>query len=287
MDHSVTDHCYINVPYPRLVQDFDLVVRHRINPEIGLEGDFLYTTPRDDYVETAKRLQAAGLSCTLHAPFFDMAPGALDRGVRQATRTKLKLAFSLIEVFRPCSIVCHLNYDAERYGYDDSAWFDHALATFRELLAMAESQGTLMMLENTYETGPDLHLRLFEALASPHARFCFDCGHTLAFAKTGWQEWFPAMAPYLGQLHVHDNAGGRDDHLPPGEGKFDFAGFFAYLEREGLAPIVTLEPHSEENLWKSLDALSSLGLDRHLARFQQRRWGTPSTSVNNSHGHRP
>lgn len=260
-DYSrVTSRCFINVPFDRLVRDFDLVLSHGIQPEIGLEGDFLYTATGKDFERAAEKLRRAGLACTLHAPFFDLAPGALDRHIREATRNKLRLAFSLIPVFRPRSIVCHLNYEAERHGYKKEDWFGHALKTFEELLAMAEPHRVPVMLENTYENSPAIHLEILRALDSPYARFCFDVGHTLAFARNTWQDWFPAMESWLGQLHIHDNRGDIDAHLPPGRGCFDFAGFFRYLKDRKLNPLITLEPHTEEDLWQSLEAVDRLGL---------------------------
>jgi sugar phosphate isomerase/epimerase len=37
------------------------------------------------------------------------------------------------------------------------------------------------------------------------------------------------MAPYLRLLHVHDNKGHGDDHLPPGDGRIDWTALLAEL----------------------------------------------------------
>ena len=258
MYQHITAHCFVNVPYPRLVQDFDLIRTHRLQPEIGLEGEWLYTTPMKEFVAMGERLRAEGLACTLHAPFFDLMPGALDRQIRTASRDKLRRAFELLPIFQPRSIVCHLGYEEYKHRFKQQEWFSHARETFAELLAMAEAHSVTLMLENTYETSPEQLQAMLAALGSPHARFCFDLGHSLAFAKTSWREWFPAMAPWLGQLHIHDNHGDRDEHLAPGQGNFDFASFFDFLAAERLDPIITLEPHSEEGLWQSLAALDRM-----------------------------
>ncbi len=257
----ITAHCFVNVPYPRLVQDFDLIRSHRLQPEIGLEGEWLYTTSAREFAATADRLHAEGLACTIHAPFFDLLPGALDHRIRAASRDKLRRAFALLPLFKPRAVVCHLGFEANKHeGSKQQEWFGHALDTFRELLAMAEASGVTMMLENTYEQSPEQLQAMLAALDSPQARFCFDLGHSLAFAKSSWRDWFPAMAPWLGQLHIHDNHGERDEHLAPGQGNFDFAGFFDYLHKERLDPILTLEPHTEETLWQSLAALDRMGI---------------------------
>ena len=167
------------------------MLAHRIQPEIGLEGDTLYTATGAEYREVSRELAKAGLRCTLHAPFFDLAPGGLDEKILAASRAKLGKAFDLIEVFRPASVVCHLNYEENKHGYKEKAWFSTSLATWRELLAKAAAHQVPLMLENTYETGPDQHKKMLEALSSPLARFCLDAGHVSAFAKNSGQNIGP------------------------------------------------------------------------------------------------
>jgi len=254
----ITSRCFVSIPFRRLQADLQLVVANRIQPEIGLDNDVLYSCSRQEFAEMAETLRKNRLACTLHAPFTDLAPGAADRFVLQATRDKLRQAFDLITIFKPLSIVCHLNYEANKHQNRLADWLTLSLATWQELLAVATSHRTLLMLENTYETEPTVHQRILTALASPQARFCLDTGHVLAFAHTVWQEWLPAMQPWLGQLHLHDNQGGFDEHLAIGHGIFDFTGFFAYLKANRLQPLITLEPHGEKELWASLAALDRL-----------------------------
>jgi sugar phosphate isomerase/epimerase len=254
----ITSRCFINFPFRRLQQDMELVLAHRIQPEIGLEGDTLYTATEAEYREVAKTLAEAGLGCTLHAPFFDLAPGALDENILAASRSKLDKAFDLIEIFRPAAVICHLNYEENKHGYKQTAWFNTSLATWQELLAKAAAYQIPLMLENTYETGPEQHIKMLSALNSPLARFCLDVGHVSAFAKNTWQAWLPALTPWLGHIHLHDNHGDRDAHLAPGRGSFDFSGLFGYLQEQRLRPLVTLEPHTEDDLWESLAALDRM-----------------------------
>jgi sugar phosphate isomerase/epimerase len=68
------------------------------------------------------------------------------------------------------------------------------------------------------------------------------------------------MQPWLGQLHLHDNNGDHDQHLAPGRGMVDFSGLFQYLRLHNLHPLITLEPHSEEDLWQALDYLEETDL---------------------------
>ena len=254
----LTGRCFVNAPFLLLRENLDRFIEYRIQPEIGLEGDVLYRLQHPDFRAVARRLQDAGLDCTLHAPFYELSPWAIDPNIRRVSREKLLLAFELIEIFRPKSIVCHLGFEENKHGYKEDEWFGYSLETWGELLEIAERGQTLLMLENTYERGPKQHKKMLKALNSTHARFCLDVGHVLAFAKGKWQDWLPEMSEWLGQLHLHDNHGGIDEHLAVGQGVFDFAGLFAFLGEHKLRPLVTLEPHQKEGLPISLAALDKL-----------------------------
>ncbi|NOQ47408.1 MAG: TIM barrel protein, partial [Desulfobulbaceae bacterium] len=143
-------------------------------------------------------------------------------------------------------------------------WLDTALATWREMLAVADRYNVKVMFENTYETDPAVHKQLFEELDSPNLGFCLDTGHVMAFAGSTWQLWLDALAPWLGQLHLHDNDGKGDDHIAIGKGIFNFRELFDFLGSHEFQPLITLEPHSEEDLWQSLAAIDAMNLFRNV-----------------------
>jgi sugar phosphate isomerase/epimerase len=252
---NVTAQCFVNIPFERLVKDIKLFLENRIQPEIGLDGDALYTFSQREFFNVATLLHNEDIACTLHAPFTDLAPGGADHYIVHATRKKLRKAFDLLEIFQPRSIVCHLGYETIKHRNRVADWLCVSLETWQNLLEIAVHAQTKVMYENTYETEPSIHQRLLTELDSDQTGFCLDTGHLLAFAHCPWQDWLPAMHPWLGQLHLHDNQGHTDAHLAIGKGVFDFEGLFSYLKAEDLHPIITLEPHTEDDLWESLNAL--------------------------------
>jgi sugar phosphate isomerase/epimerase len=254
---------FVNFPFDQLTLYDELIRKYRIQPEIGFEGEILYSFAIKDFKKKAELLKNEGLRCTLHAPFSDLSPGARDKRILAASRDKLRRCFELVEIFKPHSVVCHLNYEEQKHSYHLEEWFHNSLETWREFLKTAEETDTIIMFENTYETSPDIHQRMLATLNSSRVRFCLDTGHLMAFANCPWQVWLPALESQLGQLHLHDNHGNRDEHLPIGAGGFDFGGLFSYLKQQKLTPILTLEPRSEIDLWKSLKALDRFGLFDH------------------------
>lgn len=63
------------------------------------------------------------------------------------------------------------------------------------------------------------------------------------------------LGRFIGHLHLHDNFGKFDEHLPVGGATFPFDRFFAALKKLDVRPTVTLEAHTQEHLWQSLENL--------------------------------
>ncbi|MCE5281732.1 MAG: sugar phosphate isomerase/epimerase [Deltaproteobacteria bacterium] len=251
----------VHVPYGRLREELlDWVIGERINPEIGFNHIDLDRFRDADYRATADRLSDAGLSVTFHAPFMDLRPGAIDPSIRRLTLERLRRVFDLVPWFRPLSVVCHPSFDSRYYASVSRQWLDNSLETWRTLLSTLRGTGTIIALENVYETGPDQLRPLIDALDSPQVRFCFDTGHANTFGRVPPADWMDALGGVLGEIHLHDNHGSADEHLPVGEGSFPFGEFLGILRARGLKPILTLESHSKENLRRMLENIRTMNL---------------------------
>jgi sugar phosphate isomerase/epimerase len=101
---------------------------------------------------------------------------------------------------------------------------------------------------------------LLGALASPQVRFCFDAGHANAFGGAPLGLWINALGDFLGEIHIHDNHGTADEHLPVGEGNIPFSQLFSILRQKNLRPILTVESHSEQGLRRMLENISAMNL---------------------------
>ena len=250
-----------HIPFPLLRDQYlPLVLREGINPEIGITFKALDRFQASDFEEVAKALRDAGLSVTIHGPFMDLRPGALDPRIRKVTIERLKQMFDLAPHFRPRSIVCHPSFDERYYVSTEEEWLQNSVDTWKRFAGAAADMGAQIALENIYEKEPRQLHRLLTALDSPHIRFCFDTGHFNAFSRAPLEEWLERMGPFIGQLHIHDNHGASDEHLPVGEGNFPFPVFLKYLRDRGLRPIVTVEAHSEKDLWRNVENLQATGL---------------------------
>jgi sugar phosphate isomerase/epimerase len=259
MQHII-ESIQVNIPFTMLYESYlDYFLKHRLNPEIGLDYVALERFSHADFKDIADRLLHNGLTITLHGPFLDLAPGSPDSAVRALTRRRFEQVLKLVPIFTPKSVVCHAAYDWKRYSYLRDQWVEHSLELWTWFGTHIRNEGGRLMLENVYEYGPEDMRILFENLESQQVGFCLDTGHQAVFSKSTPETWIDSLGAYLGQLHLHDNHGRQDDHLAVGRGNINFEALFNYLKsRVAIQPIVTLEPHHKEDLWPGLDHLAGI-----------------------------
>jgi sugar phosphate isomerase/epimerase len=245
----------INIPYSMLLQRIDFVMEHRLHPEIYFDAEDLDTCNDKEVKQLAETLQRNGLEITIHGPFMDLSPGGVDKRIKEVTLDRFSRTFELAALFKPKAIVFHPGYEKWKFDGNVNLWLESSLRTWRSLVEKAKERGLTIAIENVFEESPDSLLLLLKEIDSPHFRFCFDTGHHHVFSKTPLPLWMETLKEYLVEVHLHDNHGQMDDHLPMGEGGFDFRGLFSLFSRWGLTPIHTLEPHEEAHLWRSLEAV--------------------------------
>lgn len=245
----------VNVPFNMLWQNLSVILELGIQPEIYFSAQNLDHLDWATAQEISQRLRDKNLSITFHAPFMDLNPGAVDPQVRQVTLFRFHQVMELVPLFRPRTIIFHPGYDRFRYDGDVDLWLEKSLLTWRPLVKMAENLSVRLALENVFEEGPHILEKLLRAINSPYLGYCFDSGHGHIFSKVELGQWLETLAPYLIELHLHDNHRLADEHLPIGQGLIDFAMIFSLLQARSLQPILTIEPHLKEHLFPNIEAL--------------------------------
>lgn len=239
---------YAHIPYLLLNRHLEMVTGKRINPEIAFSCDALDAAVPSDLVSIAEVLALHDLKATIHAPFMDLNPGAVDPLVWQATLERFNQVMDAAEILRPTVIVFHPGYDRWRFGDKKQRWLDNSLRIWEKILLRGERIGCVIAVENIFEEEPSTLRMLLDALDSPLFRHCFDVGHFNLFARVSMEDWFAELGNRIAEAHIHDNHGTRDEHLPPGEGSIDFQKFFSLLRRFAPDAAYTLEAHDREIL---------------------------------------
>lgn len=250
----------VNVPFTMLCETYlGLFIRHRLNPEIGFDANALDRYSLSDFSAIAQQLHEQGLTVTIHGPFMDLSPGSPDPAIGAVTHQRFEQVLRLISMFKPKTVVFHAGYERKRYAFMRDIWIENSLKMWSWLGSRIKDAGAVLMLENVYEDGPEDIKVLFENLKNDSVGFCLDVGHQAVFSTTPLEIWLEALGPYLGQVHLHDNNGKKDDHLALGKGKVNFKPLITYFKTQTQNPLViTLEPHRKEDLWSSFESLEKI-----------------------------
>lgn len=255
---AVLAHVYINMPWNYLDRFRGLVLDNGINIEIGFAAEILDKTPVAEIAGVVETFRSKGCRITVHGPFWDLCTGSIDPEIRKVSRSRLGQLFEVIERILPDRVVCHTGFDPRHHRSHREAWIQNSLAGWEPLVKAAERLQVPLLVENVWEEDPGLHVKLFETIDSPWFGFCLDTGHQNAFSKTPLNAWLDATARFLKEIHLHDNDGSFDFHLPIGDGNIDFDFLFAFLRQREVHPVLTLEPHKEEHLYRSLQRLAQM-----------------------------
>jgi sugar phosphate isomerase/epimerase len=269
MMQEILKYLQVHIPFDKLLQKhLDKILREKINPEIAFNGAILDRFADLDYAAVGKILREAGRSVTFHGPFMDLRPGAIDPKIRQVSLERFRRVFEIAASFLPRAIVFHPSYDEKYYVSSGIKWLENSVDTWTQIIPLAQGLDTRVALENVYEADPGYVGLLLDALPLERFGFCFDTGHFNVFATSSLESWVDRLGSRLIEIHLHDNQGTLDEHLPVGEGSFPFARFFSILRERKLTPILTVEAHSEKNLAKTLANIKALGI---LAGFEDTR----------------
>ena len=251
---------HTHMPYHLLPQYLPMILEKKLNLEIYFSHSALESLDKNSCIKTARTLKDAGLQVTFHAPFVDLRPGALDDRIRKTSLDRIRQVFDLTPYFQPLKIVCHPSFDDRYYVDCDDLWLENSVNFWHQLIPLARDGETLIALENVYEKEPHMLRRLFETLSSDQVCFCFDTGHFNVFSYAPLKTWMEQMGRYVGHLHLHDNFGKFDEHLPVGTATFPFDPLFAALKAFKVKPTITLEAHAQEHLWQSAANLQKMSL---------------------------
>lgn len=118
---------------------------------------------------------------------------------------------------------------------------------FSEFANIAEKFGLVPMIENF--TSPFDNVPVFREIfrALPHVKMHLDIGHANIRQEENQAEaFFRAFGKRIAHIHVSDNKGEDDDHLPLGCGNIDWADVARVLKRNKYSGTVTIEVFSPD-----------------------------------------
>lgn len=195
----------------------------------------------------------------------------VERVRRIEAMDELKRAIDVAEDMPFSRMIFHMGGPRES---SDPRKRDAAFSSLEHLILHARHLGVTICVENTTsEMGAPSYLRSFvDETRLTDLRFNFDIGH--AQLAEGAEEdrvgeSFAPLKDLVAGVHVHDNHGEKDEHLPPYDGTIDWAAAAALLKSappgENLPLTLELKekvgpdaPHTQAQLAAARKALDRL-----------------------------
>ena len=192
----------------------------------------------------------------------------VERVRRIEAMDELKRAIDVAEVLPFPRMVFHMGGTRETA---DLRKRDAAFSSLEHLILHARHVGVTVCVENTTsEMGDPAYLRAFyDETRLTGLRFNFDIGHAhLADGAAGEriEKSFAPLRELVGGVHLHDNHGEKDEHLPPYDGTIDWP-----------AAIKILKTAEDPNLPLLLELKEKIGPD---AASPQEQLAAASKSLN-------
>jgi len=255
MSLEILKNVKVNLPLRMAGQYLGKYLDLGISPEIGIDAESMDNMPFEKAESIAKHFTPQGKKITMHGPFLDLNIASLDHLIRDISRRRIKQSLDYVDLFMPESIVFHSGYDARRHGYNSEEWMSLSLDFWTEIAENLSSRGVALHLENVYETGPEEIFPVVESVFNAGGGFCFDTGHCHSFGNGKMTDWLESLGDFIKEIHLHDNDGNNDLHLPPGAGNINFNFLLSFLSERDFLPVITLEPHTEGDLYPALEWL--------------------------------
>ncbi|MBI4683903.1 MAG: sugar phosphate isomerase/epimerase [Nitrospirae bacterium] len=243
---------HVHIPYDKIDSYRSVLKEQLFNLEIYFNSNALDSITKTAISALKQKLDYNPL-LTIHAPFMDLSPGAVDSMVRDVTIKRFSQILNIADELKAKAVVFHSGYEKWKYALNVDLWLENSLLTWRPLIKKAGDSGIKIAIENIFEDEPANLKYLMEKIGSKHFGICFDTGHLNLFSKVLLEDWMAALNPYIIELHLHDNDRKSDAHKPIGDGTFDFDKFFSLLENKDS--IYTIEAHNEEDVKKSMERL--------------------------------
>lgn len=203
--------------------------------------------------------ETTGLELTLHLPFSDMNLAGLNESIREEVIRQMKHYITLASNYINLAVI-HPGY-LSPFGLQvpQTAYLTN-LASIQEICDFAADFGILVAVENMpdlpkiFGKYPDEMLEMLESIGSYNVGFTFDVGHANTVGLVN--DFLDLLADRISHVHIHDNMGKKDEHLPLGKGTVDWKQVMEKLSSyEGI--FVTEMGSVEEGI-QSLEFLKSL-----------------------------
>lgn len=191
---------------------------------------------------------------SIHGPFVGIRQTHRDYLLKEAVEKRMQMTYEMAKELKPEIMVFHSGIigDIKRWDLVDF-WLKETTSFWKEEIKKYETEKIKIVIENLVEESPDILIKLCDAINSDFFALCLDTGHMNVFSELSPSEWVKRMDKKLQYVHLHDNNGKNDEHLPVGKGNIDFDSFFNSIKnRDDIIIALELDNSTPEEKMENL-----------------------------------
>jgi len=175
-----------------------------------------------------KRSQLASFKhVSLHAPYYEIFPSAIDPMIRRVAMCRLNQALEACRKLGIGRMVVHSGYAPQMYY---PQWFvPKSIAFWKEFIQQIPADFELL-IENVLDVLPDYIAEVCDGIADPRVKICLDLGHANAYSDLPAEEWIKYLGARIAHVHLHNNNATKDEHAPLEHGSMNIAHLLDVLD---------------------------------------------------------
>ena len=198
----------------------------------------------------------SGLVTSVHGVYIDVDPASSDAAFQKLSRDRCRESCTLAAELGARNVVLHSScLSFVRGGYLEN-WAGTCAGFYEEL---AQTYDLNIYIENSQDVDPGPIRELMNRITDPRVGVCLDLGHA-NYSRCSIEEWLDVLCDRIGYLHLSDNNGLFDDHLPLGTGTVDWEKVDAFWRSSGSRQMpATLEVGGLQEVVTSLQYIKDHG----------------------------
>jgi endonuclease IV len=140
---------HVHIPFDKIEHYATLLKQQKFDLEIYFSA---HTIDISNVGQIAERIEDLeyGPSLSIHAPFMDLSPAAVDPMIRDVTMLRFGQVMDIASAIKPKRVVFHSGYEKWKYALDVELWLEKSLITWNTVLDRAVSIGTRLAIENIF-----------------------------------------------------------------------------------------------------------------------------------------
>ena len=209
-----------------------------------------YTMIRKEVIDILKALDRHKMKIICHLPTF-VSTADLTPSLRKASLSEVLNSLDVAAELGCTKVVLHPSYMLGLSVFVIEKAKAYALESLDAIVTKGNQLGLIICLENMFSgthspAEPDDFSEIFAIF--PKLKMTLDLGHAHIRDKDGKRaiNFIKRFPNHISHIHVSDNLGKEDNHLPVGAGTVNFPEIVSAIKGIGYDDTITLEVFSED-----------------------------------------